>query len=89
LGIASSGGRTAAPLQVGARVEPRTRSAHTKDLIGLLRLVSSGTGRKAALAGFARERRHQPELSRRWFIGSRAVDRCVWVGNDDGSPWIR
>ncbi|MGQ7792154.1 PBP1A family penicillin-binding protein [Faunimonas sp. B44] len=58
-------------------------------LVGLLRLVvESGTGREAALDGFAAGKTGTSQNHRdAWFVGfNEHIVVGVWVGNDDGSP---
>jgi membrane peptidoglycan carboxypeptidase len=59
------------------------------ELIALLqRVVQAGTGRHAALDGFAAGKTGTSQNHRdAWFIGfSEDLVTGVWVGNDDGSP---
>lgn len=58
-------------------------------LVGLLKLVvDKGTGKAAALDGFAAGKTGTSQESRdAWFIGfNEALTVGVWVGNDDGTP---
>ena len=62
---------------------------HRDELVQLLEgVVRNGTGRRAALDGFAAGKTGTSQNSRdAWFIGF--TDRLVagvWVGNDDDSP---
>lgn len=59
------------------------------ELIGLLQqVVERGTGRQAALDGFAAGKTGTSEKHRdAWFIGfTEDLVAGVWVGNDDGAP---
>jgi membrane peptidoglycan carboxypeptidase len=61
-------------------------------MIALLRrVVSSGTGRRAALKGFAAGKTGTSQDYRdAWFIGfNEGLVTGVWVGNDDNSPMKR
>ena len=89
-GIASFGAEEQPHLfRLGARVEPRHEiGPYQNDLIGLLRLVvERGTGRKAALDGFAAGKTGTSQNYRdAWFVGfTEQLIAGVWVGNDDGS----
>jgi penicillin-binding protein 1A len=58
-------------------------------MIGLLRrVVESGTGRRAALDGFAAGKTGTSQDYRdAWFVGfNDALVTGVWIGNDDNSP---
>ncbi|WP_158877335.1 PBP1A family penicillin-binding protein [Antarcticirhabdus aurantiaca] len=62
---------------------------HRDTLIGLLKLVvDKGTGREAALDGFAAGKTGTSQDSRdAWFVGfNETLTVGVWVGNDDGTP---
>ncbi len=62
---------------------------HQQPMTDLLRLViERGTGRAAALDGFAAGKTGTSQSHRdAWFIGfNEALVVGVWVGNDDGSP---
>jgi penicillin-binding protein 1A len=89
-GIAAFGGEDQAQLySVDAPVQQRRSLAHQSDLVALLRLaVESGTGRQAALQGFAAGKTGTSQDHRdAWFIGfNEALVVGVWVGNDDGTP---
>lgn len=66
--------------------------AHQEALVELLRLVvDHGTGRRAALDGFAAGKTGTSQNHRdAWFIGfNEALVVGVWVGNDDNSPMQR
>jgi 1A family penicillin-binding protein len=87
----------------GAEGEPRLRAVgppigsgrpldHQEPLVELLRLVvEHGTGRRAALDGFAAGKTGTSQNHRdAWFIGfNEALVVGVWVGNDDNSPMQR
>lgn len=90
-GIASislSGGKVSVP--VGRPDEPRhTLEQYQSQLIDLLRgVVEYGTGRAAALNGFAAGKTGTSQDFRdAWFIGfNDSLVVGVWVGNDDHSP---
>ena len=64
---------------------------YQNELIGLLRgVVEHGTGRAAALDGFAAGKTGTSQDYRdAWFVGfNDALIVGVWVGNDDHSPII-
>jgi membrane peptidoglycan carboxypeptidase len=89
-GIASFGAEEQPHLfRLGARAEPQHEiGPYQNDLIGLLRLVvERGTGRKAALDGFAAGKTGTSQNYRdAWFVGfTEQLIAGVWVGNDDGS----
>jgi penicillin-binding protein 1A len=75
---------------MGPAVEPQQSLApHHTQLIGLLEnAVRSGTGRAAALDGFAAGKTGTSQNHRdAWFIGfDENLVVGVWVGNDDGAP---
>jgi penicillin-binding protein 1A len=67
----------------------QTLGQHQQPLTDLLRLViERGTGRAAALGGFAAGKTGTSQNHRdAWFIGfNETLVVGVWVGNDDGSP---
>lgn len=62
---------------------------HGETLVGLLRLVvERGTGRAAALDGFAAGKTGTSQESRdAWFVGfNDELTVGIWVGNDDAAP---
>jgi membrane peptidoglycan carboxypeptidase len=75
---------------LGPPVRPeRALGPHHEPLVGLLKLVvDRGTGRAAALEGFAAGKTGTSQNYRdAWFIGfNEALVVGVWVGNDDGVP---
>jgi penicillin-binding protein 1A len=75
---------------LGPPVKPeRALGPHHEPLVGLLKLVvDRGTGRAAALDGFAAGKTGTSQNYRdAWFIGfNEALVVGVWVGNDDGAP---
>ncbi len=76
--------------KVGAPVSSgRTLDPYDKPLIDLLRgVIEHGTGRAAALDGFAAGKTGTSQNYRdAWFIGfNDALIVGVWLGNDDNSP---
>jgi penicillin-binding protein 1A len=76
-----------APLASGRTLDPYRNS-----LVSLLRgVIEHGTGRAAALNGFAAGKTGTSQNYRNaWFIGfNDALVVGVWVGNDDNSPMKR
>ena len=75
--------------RVGPAVRPETDFApYQADLVGLLRLVvDRGTGKEAAIDGFAAGKTGTSQNFRdAWFVGfTEPLVAGVWVGNDDGS----
>ena len=75
---------------LGPPVKPeRALGPHHEPLVGLLKLVvDRGTGRAAALDGFAAGKTGTSQNYRdAWFVGfDEALVVGVWVGNDDGAP---
>jgi 1A family penicillin-binding protein len=75
---------------LGPSVRPeRALGPHHEPLVGLLKLVvDRGTGRAAALDGFAAGKTGTSQNYRdAWFVGfNEALVVGVWVGNDDGVP---
>ena len=76
--------------RVGSSILPqRDLAEHHESLVSLLQLVvERGTGREAALDGFAAGKTGTSQDSRdAWFVGfNEALTVGVWVGNDDGTP---
>jgi penicillin-binding protein 1A len=90
-GIAALGTDERAPLfKVGPVVRPaRSLKPYDGVLVGLLKLVvDRGTGRAAALDGFAAGKTGTSQNYRdAWFIGfNEWLVVGVWVGNDDDTP---
>jgi penicillin-binding protein 1A len=77
-------------IQVGRPNEPRhSLGQYQNELIGLLQgVVAHGTGRAAALSGFAAGKTGTSQDYRdAWFVGfDDSLIVGVWVGNDDHSP---
>jgi membrane peptidoglycan carboxypeptidase len=75
---------------LGPPVAPeRELGADHQTLVGLLQLVvDRGTGRAAALDGFAAGKTGTSQNHRdAWFVGfNEEIVAGVWVGNDDGTP---
>ncbi len=90
-GVETANDRNALPL--GRPDDPEhTLGAYQDELIGLLQgVVERGTGRAAALRGFAAGKTGTSQDYRdAWFIGfNDALIVGVWVGNDDHSPMRR
>jgi penicillin-binding protein 1A len=80
-------------LKVGApNVTQHSLGAYQDKLISLLQgVVEHGTGRAAALSGFAAGKTGTAQDYRdAWFIGfDHSLTVGVWVGNDDHSPMLR
>lgn len=91
-GIAALGPGMESDLRaVGGRVG-KALGPERDAMIGLLRrVVESGTGRRAALPGFAAGKTGTSQDYRdAWFVGfNEALVVGVWVGNDDNSPMKR
>lgn len=76
--------------RIGPSRRPERELGDLQDpLVGLLKLVvDKGTGKAAALDGFAAGKTGTSQDYRdAWFVGfNEALTVGVWVGNDDGSP---
>jgi 1A family penicillin-binding protein len=93
-GVAAFGAESDQRLRtIGANVgAEQTLGAQRQPLIDLLRLVvERGTGRAAAVDGFAAGKTGTSQNHRdAWFIGfTEDLVVGVWVGNDDGTPMER
>jgi membrane peptidoglycan carboxypeptidase len=77
---------------LGPPIGPKTPMAHRQEMIELLQaVVDRGTGRAAAISGFAAGKTGTSQDYRNaWFIGfGDQLVVGVWVGNDDHSPMDR
>ncbi|MEC5289586.1 PBP1A family penicillin-binding protein [Aurantimonas sp. C2-6-R+9] len=76
--------------RIGPSKRPERELGPLQDpLVGLLKLVvDKGTGKAAALDGFAAGKTGTSQESRdAWFVGfNEALTVGIWVGNDDGTP---
>jgi membrane peptidoglycan carboxypeptidase len=92
-GIAALGAATGSNLQAAQPLPPtQTIGPAQRPMIELLRdVVIAGTGRGAAIPGFAAGKTGTSQDYRdAWFIGfSDSLVVGVWVGNDDNSPMKR
>src|SRR5262249_14006347 len=92
-GIAATGAANGGPLHSTQPIAPtRTLDPHTGPLVELLRgVVERGTGRGAAINGFAAGKTGTSQDYRdAWFIGfNESLIVGVWLGNDDNSPMRR
>jgi 1A family penicillin-binding protein len=92
-GIAAIGAATGSNLQTAQPLPPtQTLDPYQRPMIELLRgVVVAGTGRGAALPGFAAGKTGTSQDYRdAWFIGfNDNLIVGIWVGNDDNSPTHR
>jgi penicillin-binding protein 1A len=92
-GIAAIGSSAGTNLQAAQPLPPaQTLDPYQRPMIELLRgVVVAGTGRGAALPGFAAGKTGTSQDYRdAWFIGfNDSLVVGVWVGNDDNSPMHR
>jgi 1A family penicillin-binding protein len=92
-GIAAIGAANGANLQAAQPLPPtQTLDPYQRPMIELLRgVVVAGTGRGAALPGFAAGKTGTSQEYRdAWFIGfNDNLIVGIWVGNDDNSPTHR
>jgi 1A family penicillin-binding protein len=92
-GIAAMGAANGATLQAAQPLAPtQTLEPYQRPMIELLRgVVVAGTGRGAALPGFAAGKTGTSQDYRdAWFLGfNDSLVVGVWVGNDDNSPMHR
>jgi 1A family penicillin-binding protein len=92
-GIAALGAATGSNLQTAQPLPPtQTLGPSQRPMIELLRgVVVAGTGRGAAIPGFAAGKTGTSQDYRdAWFVGfSDTLVVGVWVGNDDNSPMKR
>jgi 1A family penicillin-binding protein len=89
-GIAAIGATTGASLKAAQPLPPtQTIGPAQRSMVELLRgVVVAGTGRGAAIPGFAAGKTGTSQEYRdAWFIGfSDSLVVGIWVGNDDNSP---